>query len=204
METEPRLSTAFSSFMMAFWRAIFWVPMACTMVTMEDRASGMAATARATANIKESSHGHLTADGQAEHQGADDHDDGGQLAAEVIQADLQRGLLLLGLVHQGGDLADLGVHAGAGDHHQGAAVGDQRAGEHHVLLIAQSHLSGSDDVVGLIYALALAGEGASLTLKGEVLTTTRPSATTRSPRLQHQQVAGHDVAGGRERSRRPG
>ena len=41
--------------MMAFCRAIFWVPMASTMVTMELRASGMAATARATANMRESS-----------------------------------------------------------------------------------------------------------------------------------------------------
>ena len=48
-ETEPRLSTALRSFIIAFWRAIFWVPMANTMVTMEDRASGIAATARATA-----------------------------------------------------------------------------------------------------------------------------------------------------------
>ena len=40
--------------MMAFCLAIFWVPMASTMVTMELRASGMAATARATANIRES------------------------------------------------------------------------------------------------------------------------------------------------------
>ena len=37
--------------------AIFWVPMACTMVTMEPSASGMAATASATANISASSRG---------------------------------------------------------------------------------------------------------------------------------------------------
>ena len=53
-DTAPRVSTALSSFMMAFSLAIFWVPMAWTMVTMELRASGMAATARATANIRES------------------------------------------------------------------------------------------------------------------------------------------------------
>ena len=35
--------------MMAFSRAIFWVPKDSTMVTMELRASGMAATASATA-----------------------------------------------------------------------------------------------------------------------------------------------------------
>ncbi len=53
-DTAPRVSTALSSFMMAFSLAIFWVPMAWTMVTMELRASGMAATARATANMRES------------------------------------------------------------------------------------------------------------------------------------------------------
>ena len=36
---------------MAFCLAIFWVPMARMMVTTELSASGMAATARATANI---------------------------------------------------------------------------------------------------------------------------------------------------------
>ena len=41
--------------MIAFSFAIFWVPNACTMVTIEPRASGIAATARATANIIESS-----------------------------------------------------------------------------------------------------------------------------------------------------
>ena len=52
--TAPRLSTALSSLMTAFCLAIFWVPMASTMVTMEERASGMAATAKATANMRES------------------------------------------------------------------------------------------------------------------------------------------------------
>ena len=56
-ETHPRLSTAFRSFMIACSLAIFWVPMAWTMVTMELSASGMAATARATANIRASSTG---------------------------------------------------------------------------------------------------------------------------------------------------
>ena len=53
-ETEPKLSTAFRFLMMAFSFAIFWVPIARTMVTIELSASGMAATASATANIKES------------------------------------------------------------------------------------------------------------------------------------------------------
>ena len=54
-DTHPRVSTAFRSLMMACCLAIFWVPMAWTMVMMEPRASGMAATARATANMRASS-----------------------------------------------------------------------------------------------------------------------------------------------------
>ena len=56
-ETQPRLSTALSSFMIALSAAIFLVPMACTIVTIEPSASGIAATASATANIRESSTG---------------------------------------------------------------------------------------------------------------------------------------------------
>ena len=49
-DTQPKLSTAFNFLIMAFSFAIFWVPNAWTMVTMEVSASGIAATARATAN----------------------------------------------------------------------------------------------------------------------------------------------------------
>jgi len=43
--------------MMAFSFAIFCVPKACTIVTIELNASGIAATASATANIMESRSG---------------------------------------------------------------------------------------------------------------------------------------------------
>ena len=49
-DTLPSPSTAWSFRIMAFSFAIFWVPKDSTMVTMELKASGMAATARATAN----------------------------------------------------------------------------------------------------------------------------------------------------------
>ena len=55
--TQPRLSTAFNSLMMALSAAIFRVPIACTIVTMELSASRIAATASATANMSESSTG---------------------------------------------------------------------------------------------------------------------------------------------------
>ena len=53
-ETQPRLSTAFKSLTIAFSFAIFCVPIACTIVTIEPSASGIAATASATANINAS------------------------------------------------------------------------------------------------------------------------------------------------------
>ena len=120
-------------------------------------------------------------DGQEEDTGTDDHDDHGQLAGEVVQILLQGSFALLGLVHQGGDAAQLGVHAGGGDHHDGTAVGDQRAGEDHVLLVAQGNLLAFNGLVGLFYRFTLAGEGALVYLK--------------RPAVQQTAVGHHKVAG---------
>ena len=54
IETLPRPSTACSFRMIACSFAIFWVPKESTIVTMELSASGIAATASATANRKAS------------------------------------------------------------------------------------------------------------------------------------------------------
>ena len=53
-EMPPRLSTACNLRTIAFSFAIFCVPSASTMVTIELKASGIAATAREIANIKAS------------------------------------------------------------------------------------------------------------------------------------------------------
>ena len=53
-DTLPRPSTACNFRIMAFSLAIFEIPKESTMVTMELKASGIAATARATANKKAS------------------------------------------------------------------------------------------------------------------------------------------------------
>ena len=58
-DTQPRLSTAFNCLIIAFSFAILRVPIAWTIVTIELNASGIAATASATANIIESSIGIL-------------------------------------------------------------------------------------------------------------------------------------------------
>ncbi|CDA74205.1 unknown [Ruminococcus sp. CAG:579] len=53
-DTEPKPSTACNLRIMAFSRDIFCVPNESTIVTIELSASGIAATARAMANISES------------------------------------------------------------------------------------------------------------------------------------------------------
>jgi len=54
---EPSVSTAGSLRMMAFFRAMAWVPKARARVTMKGRASGTPATARAIAVMRESING---------------------------------------------------------------------------------------------------------------------------------------------------
>ena len=52
-EVEPKVSTAGNFLIIEFFFDMVFVPTDRTMVTIEDRASGIAATAMATANIKE-------------------------------------------------------------------------------------------------------------------------------------------------------
>ena len=54
IDTQPSPSTDLIFLIIAFSLAIFWVPKASTIVTIELKASGIAATARATANINAS------------------------------------------------------------------------------------------------------------------------------------------------------
>ena len=137
---------------------------------------------------------HVAVDAQAKYNHADDHDGDGQLLAEVVHALLQRGLFLLGLVHQGRNLADLGLHAGGGDNHAGAAVGDQRPGKDHVLLVAQRDVLLIDDVADLVDALRLTGQRAFIDLQRVVL----DNASVRDDQvagLQRQDIAGDNLFG---------
>ena len=127
----------------------------------------------------------------------DDHADGehelGQDAGELVELHLERGELLLCLGEGRGDLAHLGVHAGA--HHDGAAAAVHDGGAHiaHVLAVAKRHvvhaLAELDGVGVLLDRDGLAGEGGLLDLHGSA--------------LEHAAVGGdgvarleqHDVAG---------
>ena len=165
---------------MAFSLAIFCVPIANTMVTMELSASGIAATASATANIRESRMGISRYRGQAKDHHTDRQNDDRQFLAEVVQALLQRRLALLGLVHQRGNFADLRMHAGARHHNSGAAIRHKGTGKDHILLVAQGHFLAGDDLLGLFNALRLAGQRAFVHLEGKV--------------LNHAPVCNHQVA----------
>ena len=54
IETHPKLSTAFNCLIIAFSLTIFWVEIESTIVTIDPKASGIAATAKATAINKAS------------------------------------------------------------------------------------------------------------------------------------------------------
>ena len=109
--------------------------------------------------------------------GEDDHADGenelGKDAGKLVKLHLKRGELLLSLGEGGGDLAHLGLHAGANNN--GAAAAVHHGGTHvaHVLAVAQRHvigIGGKGDLIGvLLYRDGLAGKGGLLDLHGSAL-----------------------------------
>ena len=135
--------------------------------------------------------------------GEDDHADGehelGQDAGELVELHLERGELLLCLGEGRGDLAHLGVHAGA--HHDGAAAAVHHGGTHvaHVLAVAQRHvvhtLAEFNDVGVLLDRDGLAGEGGLLDLHGSAL---EHAAVGRNgiARLEQHHVAGDELGAG--------
>lgn len=91
---------------------------------------------------------------QKEYACAHHQNDGGQLFRKIVQAFLQRRAALLCLIHQGGYFAKLGVHAGDGDKYSSTSIGDERAGENHVFLIAQGNVFPCESIGRLFYAFA--------------------------------------------------
>ena len=99
---------------------------------------------------------------------ADAENQPGEDLAQLAELYLQRGLTLLGAGEGVGYLAHLGVHAGGGDDHGAAAVGDGGAHVAHVLAVAQGHVGRVlevDYIDELVDRHALAGEGGLLYLK---------------------------------------
>ena len=92
------------------------------------------------------------------------HYNNGKPARKLVEALLKRSFSLLCLVHQGGDLADFGVHSRCGDNHKCSAVGNKAAGEHHVPALSKRSLA-LDYVVILINVSRFTGQRAFVDLQ---------------------------------------
>ena len=124
-----------------------------------------------------------------------DHHDG-EDAAELGKLNLQRRELFLGLGQGAGNLAHLGIHAGAD--HDSAAAAIHHGGAHvaHVLAVAERHVIGAcgklNHVGMLLYWHGLAGKGGLLDLHRGAL---EHAAVGRDgvARLEHDHVARHEL-----------
>ena len=117
-----------------------------------------------------------------------------QVFSQLGQLLLQRRLALFFPFQQAGDFAHLRIHAGAGDHGRGRAVGDRAPGEHHVAPVAQGgfllHLGGGV----LLAGDAFAGEGGFLAFQADAFQ--QPGVGgDEVPGLQADDVTGHQLGG---------
>ena len=127
---------------------------------------------------------------------ADDDNHNGKDAAELGKLHLQRRELFLGLGQSAGDLAHLGVHAGADHDGATATVHHGRAHVAHVLAVAERHVvsaRGKLNHVGvLLDRHGLAGQCGLFDLHRGAL---EHAAVGRDgvARLEHDHVAGHEL-----------
>ena len=121
----------------------------------------------------------------------DDQNTNGQLPAELIQAHLQRGFLLLGALEQSGNLAHLRIHPGTSNQELCTAIGDKAAGKHHVLPVAQRSVT-RDLSQFLFHRQALSCQGAFRTLKAGTLQQA-PVGAYGISRLQHHHITRHHI-----------
>ena len=121
----------------------------------------------------------------------DDQNTNGQLPAELIQAHLQRGFLLLGALEQSGNLAHLRIHPGTSNQELCTAIGDKAAGKHHVLPVAQRSVT-RDLSQFLFHRQALACQGAFRTLKAGT-PQQAPVGAYGISRLQHHHITRHHI-----------
>ena len=82
-----------------------------------------------------------------------------QLFAELIQTDLQRGFPFLRAFQQQSDFSHFGVHASGRHKKAPPTIGDEAAGENHVLPVSQCGFS-ADLIHILFHRKAFTGEGA--------------------------------------------
>ena len=123
---------------------------------------------------------------------ADHQNDDGELPAELIQTNLQRGLPLLRVFQQQSDFSHFGIHAGGRHQEAPPAIGDEAAGKHHVLPVPQRGFSG-DLIRILFYRKAFASEGAFRTLQAGTFqqTAVRTDGITR---FQYHHITGNHLS----------
>ena len=122
---------------------------------------------------------HFSVQAQQEYQGAYNHDGHGKTAAELVQADLQRSLFLLGSVHQGCYLANLCIHTRGSHQDHCPSVSHQAAGIYHIGPVGQGAVAVQGSVA-LIHIGGLPSQGAFIDLKGIIL---------QNPSVSHHQIA---------------
>ena len=194
----PSVSTAGSLRTMALVAAMRRTPMLSPTVTIAGSASGMAATANATANRKRP---RMTSREKAdapsspvgEHDGADAEHDDAEALAGAVEFLLQRRRFDLGGFKQAGDAADLGRHAGADDDRAAAAIGGDGAGEQHVAAIAEADV-GVDGLRLLGHRRAFAGQRSFVRPQVGAFDDARVGRDLVAG-LDHHDVAGNDVVG---------
>ena len=121
----------------------------------------------------------------------DHQNDEGELFAELIQTDLQRGLPLLRVFQQQSDLSHFGIHAGGRHQEAPPAIGDEAAGKHHVLPVPQRGFSG-DLIRILFHRQAFASKGAFRALQTGTFqqTTVRTDGVSR---FQYYHITGNHL-----------
>ena len=138
----------------------------------------------------------VTDDVDAKDHDADDDNHDGKDAAELGELHLQRRELFLGLGQGAGDLAHLGVHAGAD--HDGATAAVHHGGAHvaHVLAVAERHVVGArgklNHVGMLLDRHGLAGQCGLFDLHRGALEDAAVGRD-RVARLEHDHIAGHEL-----------
>ena len=119
----------------------------------------------------------------------DHQNDDGELPAELIQTDLQRGFPFLRVFQQQSDLSHFSIHAGGRHQEAPPAIGDEAAGKHHVLPVPQRGFSG-DLIRILFHRQAFASKGAFRTLQTGTFQQTTIRADGIS-RFQYNHITGN-------------
>ena len=125
---------------------------------------------------------------------ADHQNDDRQLSAELVQTDLKRRFPLLRVFQKLGDLAHFRVHAGGRHKKAAPPIGDEAAGEHHVLPVAQGRFP-TERLRILFHRQAFAGEGTLRALQAGTFQQASVG-TDGISRLQYDHITGNHLTAG--------